>query len=95
MADIDRELFDIWNGQFGYDIRMPIHDALMKIAWETPPIDPSQLPEYVFIVDNTGKRMISSSGSYAVVKNERPRFIIEINGKYMVSSDGSYAIIKE
>lgn len=95
MANITRELNAIQFGRWGYDIRMPIHDALMKLAEETPSLDPSQIPEYVYVVDRDGRFMVSSDDFYAVVKNESPVFIIDISNTYMVSSEGSYAIAKE
>lgn len=95
MADIDRELFDIWNGQFGIDIRMPIHDALMKIAWETPTPDPSQIPNYTYIIANDGSYLIASEGDYIVAKNDDLYFVVANDSSYMIASEGDYITVKE
>lgn len=61
MADISRELNDIEYGRWGWEIRMPIHDALKKIADETPDVDPQNLgPCY----------MVSCDGEFATTNIE-------------------------
>jgi len=95
MADIDRELHEIRYGRFGYDIRMPIHDALMKLALETPTPDPSQIPNYTYIIANNGSYLIASEGDYIVAKNNDLSFVVASDGSYMIASEGDYITVKE
>ena len=95
MANIDKELRVIKTGRYGIDIRMDIHDALMKIAAETPSIDPSSLPNFVYIIDDEGSYITTDDGKYVVAKNTAWSYVVSIDGYYIVSSEGDYIIAKE
>lgn len=90
MANIDKELLEIRIGRWGEEIRMPIHDALKKIADETP--KPKEFPDKCFMVSQEVDFIVDHEGWY-LVSNEPNWFnVIDYEADIMVSSDG-YEIV--
>lgn len=92
MANIDQYLRIIKKAQFGEDNRMAIYHALKLIADETPDIDPSEIPNYTFIVDNEDSYMIASDGAYAIAKNSDWHYVVASDGAYITTDENEYLI---
>jgi hypothetical protein len=84
MANITRELQDIRVGRYGVDIRFPIHDALEKLANETPAIDPDG-PWY--IITSEGDFVTTNTDEDYVIAYGRDMYYLVTNlNEYIVSS---------
>lgn len=84
MANITQELQDIRVGRYGVDIRMPIHDALKKLADETPAPDPNG-PWY--IITSEGDFVTTSTDEdYVIAYGQDMYYLVTNLNEYIVSS---------
>lgn len=96
MANIDKELRVIKDGQYGVDIRMDIHDALMKIAAETPDYDPDKTGPFYMISCNNEFAVTSIPEDYIVAVGQNFYYVIDDDDAIMCSSTtNDYCIVKE
>lgn len=84
MANITRELEDIRINSYGRDIRFPIHDALKKLADETPAPDPNG-PWY--IITSEGEFVTTNiDEDYVVAYGQDMYYLVTDLNEYIVSN---------
>lgn len=96
MANITKELNAIQIGRWGYDIRMPIHDALKAIADETPAVDPEHMGPWYMISSEGEFAVTNIDEDYIVATGANYYYITDYEGNYLTSNvEDDYCLAKE